>query len=286
MADTKEYEKKTYNFDDDSLRNDIQKFLVGNDKYKTLISELKNIEILISDFAFLSDGRNYLKFNNHLFSLQKILISIEFTISNVIACCYVGCIADANTLARKFTDDLFFYLYILVYDTKSMQKEIKDAESNIESWVQNKLKDLDISKVLKSIGNSTILSDVVKKYNLENSFKKIGSRLNDFVHSNGQGFYNDNTAIVDTSKYLEQVKQLIGDVKYITITFFILLSICCPCLIMSSDYVDFLEVGEMPPEGSQYLIAPFIAQFIKNNYSLIDQNCLNYLQDNTCMKFD
>ena len=271
---------------DDSLRNDIQRFLVGKDKYKILISELKSIERLISDFKLLSFGKDYLKFNNHIFSLQKILLSIEFTIGNVIACCDVGCIADANTLARKFRDDLFFYMYILVYDTKSMQKEIKDAESYIESWAQNKLNNLDISEVLKTIGISPILSNVVEKYNLKDSFNKISNRLNNFVHSNGQIFYNDNTALVDTSKYLEQVKQLIEDVKYIVITFFILLAICCPHLIMSSDYVDFLEVGETPPDGSQYLIAPFIARFIKNNYSLIDQNCLNYLQDNTCMKFD
>ena len=103
---------------DDSLRNDIQRFLVGKDKYKILISELKSIERLISDFKLLSFGKDYLKFNNHIFSLQKILLSIEFTIGNVIACCDVGCIADANTLARKFRDDLFFYMYILVYDTE------------------------------------------------------------------------------------------------------------------------------------------------------------------------
>ena len=286
MDDTKEYEKMMYDSYDDSLRADIQKFLAGNNKYKTLIHELKSIERLINDFGFLSDGRNYLKFNNHLLSLQKILLSIELTIGSVIACCDVGCIADANTLARKFRDDLFFYMYILVYDTKSMHKEIKEAESNIESWAQNKLKNLNIGEVLKTIGGSTILSGVIKKYNLKDYFNKISNRLNDFVHSNGQIFYNDNTALVDTNKYLEKIKQLVEDLKYMVITFFILLSICSPHLIMSSDYVDFLEVGETPSDGSQYLIAPFIEQFIKNNYSLIDKNCLKYLQDNTCMKFD
>ena len=165
------------------------------------------------------------------------------------------------------------------------EKTIKE-ELNVELWMRGKLNNLQINEVLKTIGNSSSLTDVVKKYSLKMSFTNISERLNNYVHSNGILFYNDNTALTHTKEYLEQVKQLINDLKYIVTTFFVLLTICCPHLISSNDYVDYLEAGEMPPEGSQYLVAPFIADFIKSNYLLIDENCLKYLQDNTCMRFD
>ncbi len=102
--------------DYDSLRGGIQRFLMNNSDYNALASEIESVEALISDFGFLSFGRDYLKFKDSVFSLQIISRSLELTISNVKLCCDGGCIADANTLLRKFRDDLFFYLYVLVCD--------------------------------------------------------------------------------------------------------------------------------------------------------------------------
>lgn len=171
------------------------------------------------------------------------------------------------------------------YLDKSMGKEAQEMEENIKSWIQGKAYNLRISTVLQEISSSIIFSDVVKKYDFKASFDRIGRRLNNYVHSNGFFFYNDNTALIDSNKYFEQVKQLIKDMKYITICFFVLISICCPQLISSDDYLNYLEEGKTPPEGSQYLVAPFIKEFIYDNYILIDKNCLKYLQDNTCMDF-
>ena len=55
---------------------------------------------------------------------------------------------------------------------------------------------------------------------------------------------------------------------------------------MSEDDIDYLDFGETPPEGSQYWVAPFIIQFIEENISLIDDQCLAYLKNNTQMQFD
>ena len=49
---------------------------------------------------------------------------------------------------------------------------------------------------------------------------------------------------------------------------------------MSTDYIDYLEVGQTPPEGSQYWVAPFVVNFLKNNVEMIDKNCYEYLKDN------
>ena len=52
---------------------------------------------------------------------------------------------------------------------------------------------------------------------------------------------------------------------------------------MSTDYVDYLEIGQTPPDGSQHWVAPFVAEFFKDNIKIIDKNCYEYLKENICM---
>lgn len=85
--------------------------------YQQLIDEIKAIEAFISNFGFLSFGRDYILCKNWSFSLQTIITSVELTAGDIITCCECACIADANSLLRKYRDDLFFYLYIAVFDS-------------------------------------------------------------------------------------------------------------------------------------------------------------------------
>ena len=61
-------------------------------------------------------------------------------------------------------------------------------------------------------------------------------------------------------------------------------ALCAPLYIMSTDYIDHLEFGLTPPDGSQYWVAPFVAEYIKSNIDLIDKSCYEYLKENTCME--
>ena len=85
-------------------------------KYQQLLDKMKAIETFISGFSFLSCGRDFISCRKWSFSLQAIITSIELTAGNIITCCEYACIVDANTLLRKYRDDLMFYLYIIVYD--------------------------------------------------------------------------------------------------------------------------------------------------------------------------
>ena len=82
------------------------------------------------------------------------------------------------------------------------------------------------------------------------------------------------------------MEALLKDMRFITITFLFLLTLISPLSIMSTDYVDYLDCNETPPEGSQYWVAPFIVRFFQENSDLISENCLNYLRENTPMVFD
>ncbi len=74
--------------------------------------------------------------------------SCELTAGSIVSCCESGCIADAYSLLRKYRDDLFFYLYIVVFDTcnklENKSPAIAQMETNIERWINNGLDDLHI----------------------------------------------------------------------------------------------------------------------------------------------
>ena len=193
-------------------------------------------------------------------------------------------------MTRKYRDDLFFYLYIVVYDScnklDGKSQETDQMEANIERWINNNLDDLHIGTVLQAIGQSSRVRNAVQKYNLKSYFDTLNKRLNDYVHSNGLAFYNRNVNTYQGKTLQKQLQSLMTDMRSITITFLFLLTLCAPLSIMSTDYVDCLDCNMTPPDGSQYWVAPFVTAFFKRNIDLIDESCMKYLHDNTLMEFE
>lgn len=276
-----------YVYEDLSFRQNNRNAVRNNLECEAIILELQRIEQFLDDFGLLSIGKNYIFCQKRVFSLQCLLTSTELTVGSIISCCESACIADANCLLRKYRDDLFFYLYAVVYDIDKKigenAKRIEKMEKRIVSWLANGLSDFHIGELLQSIGISPFLREAVKKYNLQQSFNSIGDRLNNYVHSNGYSYYNMN--YMSYQEYSNLLKQVLADMKYITVSFIFLLCLCSPIMIMSTDYLDYLDGGEVPSEGLQYSVAPFIEEFVKVNIDLIDKNGIDYLKDNTPMKF-
>lgn len=255
-----------------------------------VIQSLKYFENFLNQFEDLTFGRDVIVCRRPLFSVNSVLSSLAFTVGSIISCCESGCLADANTLLRKYRDDLFFYLYLIVYDRNKYEESgsaiIKEMEKYIDSWSKNCLDNLQISVVLKTIAYFPEMRDTIKKYKLEIFFKSISKRLNNYVHSNGLNYYNRFIAVPGFSDVQKEMGLILTDMRYITVAFLFLLTLCSPIMIMSSDYVDSLELGFDPPENSQYWVAPFIEEFFKNNLNLIDRSCLDYLRENTSMEFE
>ena len=139
---------------------------------------------------------------------------------------------------------------------------------------------------MKAIGQSSQVTYAVKKYNMQNYFDTIERRLNDYVHSNGISYYNQNIIAYRNNELKELFDSLLNDMRLITVTFMFLLTLCSPLSIMSSDYVDCLECNMTPPEGSQYWVAPYITEFFRKNMDLIDKSCIDYLRENTSMEIE
>lgn len=269
------------------MRNSNELFLLKNIKTTQLIGELKEIEEFLDDFNILLLDRNYIVCKNHVFSFRIILNSCHATLGNIINCFKCFCLADAYNLLRKYRDDLFFLLYILVYDLKDKYKtdiEIQKMEANIERWCKNKMNNLYIKTVLTTIYEAEHLKDAVNNYGLKKSFDIISRDLNNYVHGNGQDFYNVNAGVLDKKEIEMQLNEFVYKVKYITTTFMFLLVLSHPSYIMATDYIDCLDLGHTPTDGLQYCVAHFVEDFLKKNISLINENCYEYLKDRTDME--
>ena len=99
-------------------------------------------------------------------------------------------------------------------------------------------------------------------------------------------YYNRNIYAYKVNECHDQLNELTADFLYVTMTFLFLLILCSPLSVMSTDYIDYLDCGETPPEDSQYWIAPFVEQLISKNINVIDENCIKYLKDNTNMQLN
>ena len=271
-----------------TMRQVNQYILEQDEDCKSIISEMRQVEEFLHEFGFLTYGRDYIMCGGYVFSLQLVSAACELTVGSIISCCQSGCLADAYTLLRKYRDDLFFYLYIMVYDAiyklESSSKQIDSMRERIEEWINNGLQDMHIGKVLRAISKYPGIEDAVKKFRLKLYFDKIRVSLNNYVHSNGVGFYNRN--VNSYNKLHIHMRDLLNNLRFITITFLFLLTLCSPHFIMSTDYIDCLENNMTPPEGSQHRVAPFVADFFQNNQSLIDDSCMRYLMEKTNMEFE
>ena len=276
--------------DGNTIRLLNQQMIAQDKGCQKAIAEMRTVEKFLSDFGFLSFGRDFVFCSKYTFSLQMISNGFELTAGSIISCCESGCMADAYSLLRKYRDDLFFYLYVVVYDScnklDNKSPAVAQMETNIERWIKNDLDDLHIGTVLQAIGQSSEARTAVQKYKLKSYFDALRDRLNNYVHSNGISFYNRNVNAYPGKTLQNQLEALQKDMRFITITFLFLLPLCSPLSIMSTDYVDCLDCNIAPPDGSQYWVAPFICAFFEKNLNLIDKNCLKYLQENTQMVFD
>ncbi len=254
-----------------------------------IIQGLKHIEEFLNCFEDLAFDRNLIICRKPIFSFNAILPSLVFTAGSIISCCESGCLADANTLLRKYRDDMFFYLYIVVYNENSFDQSakstIKEMENNIECWDKDGLADLSINLVLKTIASFPEMKNAIIKYKLKSFFDLLNVRLNNFVHSNGISYYNRSFDTYRINKFQKDLQMVLTDMQYTTVSFLFLLTLCSPITIMSTDYVDHLELNLDPPTDSQYWVAPFVEDFFKSNLDVIDRSCIDYLRENTPMIF-
>lgn len=273
----------------DSFRDSNRCFIQQNPDFVKEIQKIRDLEKFLSDFGFLTFGRDLVFHGKTVFSLQKIIVSLELTAGNIASCCEHGCMADANTLLRKFRDDAFFYVYVAAFYAHSHDGDVEETakmKKQIDRWISNEQKDLHIGEVFTSLAKIPEIRRAVGKYGLKEFLDKIGKRLNNYVHSNGVLFYNENLIPDQGEGFLEHLEASVQDIRFIATSFMFLLALCSPFYIMAHDYIDYLDCGDDPPEEAQNWAAPFVVDFFRKNKELIDPGCVRYLAEETGMKLE
>ena len=73
-------------------------------------------------------------------------------------------------------------------------------------------------------------------------------------------------------------------ITYITMSFLMVLVLIRPGLIMSEDYIDYLDCGDTPPDGSQYWVASFVSEYVSRHKGILDEKFDEYLRSVTGMQ--
>lgn len=270
---------------------DNKRFFSVNTDWKNFLCELEHLKRFIDQLSFLVFGRDMgiMRSSSGLRPIHtnQILQSATQTVQSMILCAEYGNIADVHILMRKLRDDLLFYLYIIVVGKNSdllSTNNLSKEEKYIDDWAQNNLSRLNIKKVIDSIIDSDECKDLSFKFNLHDELKKIGHTLNNYTHGNGNLYYNRPFTYYSDHEISQLTAEMIHMLKYILIAFVFCLTLLHPGYIMSSDYIDALELSMTPEEGSQYWVAPFISDFLNDNSDLLGENALNYLRERTSME--
>ena len=235
------------------------------------------------------------------------MMSVQNTLRSVRFCLKNGAISDANVLIRKYRDDLLQYLFVLkvVLENENLapafsidsiveisEQDIIDAINRYmplgegaddkirlsEAWANSTLSEekkrrdyFDASKYERNLSQDTKIKYIFDYFQ---NWGPVGELLNNYVHTNGIKYlrekFNPDHREINIKKALEAI-------VLITNVFMCILSILDSRYFMSSDYMDYLDVGDAPPEGSQYWVAPCILDYLGEN---LDTNMLDYIQNN------
>lgn len=211
------------------------------------------------------------------FSVNFILSSAVKTLLSIDAVLEYANISDAYILARRYREDLFYYLLLQARTSEDIFEASKKNATNkiIDQWVYNKQKDISFNKdVLKTLSLNKQIANFITKYNMKDKMDKINKKLNDFVHWNGVDFYNR----YHTHNLQEHLNDLHEILIYLTTSFVYLNAILKPVSIMSSDYIDYLEYYGKTIEELKYEVAPYIHDFLITNESYLGRNVFKDLR--------
>lgn len=258
------------------------------------IEFLKNLSDLIS-----YNGRiiSFIGAQNMYYLNTELLDSGIRTLESIRLTCSIGAFSDANSLIRKLRDDVLLYIYILDVIKKrkafnendfSINSMLTNDEIAVEAWLSGKVdslkwelkKKLGFENYMDYLKKDHSLNEILTTYNLNTYWQILRGKLNDYVHNNGRQYTAHNTVEYDNDSLDIFLKNVNTRTSYITSFFFVLLTMVDSALLMSSDTIDHLDIGMEAPEGSQYLIAPFIQEYIDKKVILLNPELKKYLKEN------
>lgn len=244
------------------------------------LDEMMHFYECVSDRAFYfipSGTKGFPNYETYYF------MSIQGTLESIKVLLQKGRINDSLVLVRKMFDDILTEIYFAVilkekYDiTKSLYVE------DVQKWLESSFRIPSLKKILKTIETSSYTKDLYPFFGWRTYLEHNRQFLDDSVHANkySRVLYNCNTVYLKDKreKLLSSISVILNQLMMIQVAFIFHLN---PAYLMASDYIDYLDCGGTPPEGSENWIAPFaqdafdryikaygkLASFIKETCSL------------------
>jgi len=228
-------------------------------------------------FHFITPGTSAIfNIDTHVFtSMFGTLDSIAMVLEH-------GRINDAFALLRKFYDSVTIDVYKSIYLKNNSTIEHYLVE-DIDNWTQGKTKLPVFPKMAQYIINDKSLGDINAYFDFKGSFSKIRNICNKHSHYNSLIIMmtNDNNIINQNRiKYLDTISFCIRELVIFDFAYNIFLN---EGYFTSTDYIDSLDCGVTPNEGSQYLVAYFTEEFFIKYLDKYKPDLANYLKANTSL---
>lgn len=235
--------------------------------------------ISYSTMLFINPGTKAVNLNTYVFtSMKGTLESIHDVLKR-------GRINDGYALLRKYFDATVINVYANLYlaDNYSLENLVVEQINNWLQGVQTMPEYRVISKYIKESPTFKPITDLLQH---DNRYKIIRERCNDHTHYN---YYhnlllNDNE--IHSSRRVEALNVFSSDLTAIFVQHFAYLFYLHDHYMMSSDYVDYRDVGMTPPEDAQYWVSPFIQKIFDDWIKANRPDIANEIKSKTSMQLE
>lgn len=232
-----------------------------------------------SIFQFVTSGVHV------LYNLDSSIISsIQGTVESIKLVLSDGKVNDAYALVRKYHDAVIINTYATLYLKDNCSIENLFVQK-IDNWLHNKENLPEYKVMVKYIRNSKALERINNKINLEH-YKTIRSRCNDHTHYNFFSYMRLNDNVGFNANRIRALDGLSNDIRDIFVKHFIWLFTLNEHYMMASDYIDCLDCGVIPEEGSQYLVAPYVQEVFDTIVKRHRMDLASELKSVTCMELE
>lgn len=209
--------------------------------------------------------------------------SIKGTINSIAEILSKGRINDAYSLLRKYYDLTIINTYTNLYlmDNFSIDNFIVEK---IDNWRKGTDTIPEYRVILKYIKESPKLASINNLLNRDDRYKKIRDRCNNNTHYN---FYsnillNDNQ--ICNPNRVKWLNIFSEDIEAIFIQHIAYIFYLNEHYMMSSDYIDCLDLDIQPEEESQYWVAPFIQEVFDKIMKMKRYDIAEEIKKNTTMQ--
>ena len=208
-----------------------------------------------SIMPFMAQGtNNLLNLDSFQFS------SIEGTLESIKVILLNKRINDAYALLRKYYDSIIINIYTNLYldDHYSLENLVVEK---IEDWRAGKEKLPRFAEMIMYLQESEKLSEINGLlFSTDSIYKEIRDRLNNHVHYNYYRYVlwnNSELYIPYREKILNAFSKDLASLFVMHLSYIFYLN---EHYMISSDYIDSLDIGLTPEENSEYFVAPFIQE--------------------------